>query len=451
VHDPALFLLFDGKALCAACCTHVDDILSTWLSSSKAASSAKNELQAKLKMGAWNVATPGGAGFRYTGRNIRKETSGEVVVDMAEYPLSVVPARIPRTRRAEKAAKLSDDEHGRFRAILGQAVWLARMWLPEMSFRVAALTSKLVAPTVQDLMDANSLTRWSRQLRDRALRFRSIDLSTAVVITMTDSNGATAENTKPQQAYLNFVAEPSILTSRAPANLGTLHRVNLVDWKSARTKRVVRSSFAGEAFAMASGLENALWLRGILAELRGINPRRKEEVDACAPIVGVTDCKGLFDACRGTKIQAQDKRVALEIAMIRDDLTRNADLAWVPTGQMVADGLTKAAAPEVYDYLRTVVESGRWTLGPDPRVPKDRRGRAQVEAFEKAGRILDHTVYLGELVAPNEALDTPNGFYAEMRALNERIEPALYGLNLSPKEYMERVEGALTKLHIVMK
>ena len=37
-----------------------------------------------------------------------------------------------------------------------------------------------------------------------------------------------------------------------------------------------------------------------------------------------------------------------------------------PTGQMAADGLTKAAPPEVHTYLRAVTESGLWTLGPDP-------------------------------------------------------------------------------------
>ena len=65
---------------------------------------------------------------------------------MAEYLLSVVPARVPWTRHAQREDKLTKDKHLRFQEILGQAVWLAYMWLPEPSYRVVHLAGALAEP-----------------------------------------------------------------------------------------------------------------------------------------------------------------------------------------------------------------------------------------------------------------------------------------------------------------
>ncbi len=53
------------------------------------------------------------------------------------------------------------------------------------------------------------------------------------------------------------------------------------------------------------------------------------------------------------------------------------------------DGRRRTVTPEAQEYLTTVLQSALWTLGPDSRVQKDQRQRAQVEKFETTGEVVD--------------------------------------------------------------
>jgi hypothetical protein len=56
------------------------------------------------------------------------------------------------------------------------------------------------------------------------------------------------------------------------------------------------------------------------------------------PVLPVTDCRSLYDAVSKMTSSLQEKRVQLDICSIRE-ATRS--MRWVPTGAMLADGLTK--------------------------------------------------------------------------------------------------------------
>ena len=65
------------------------------------------------------------------------------------------------------------------------------------------------------------------------------------------------------------------------------------------------------------------------------------------PILGVTDCKSLYDAIQtiSSPAKLEDQRVAIDPAIIRQAVERT-DMAvrWAPTELMLADSLTKDAA-----------------------------------------------------------------------------------------------------------
>lgn len=136
-----------------------------------------------------------------------------------------------------------------------------------------------------------------------------------------------------------------------------------------------------ETFQLANASSAAFVVRGILAELRGISARDSDLVHQSCPVVLATDCKGLYDCLHGQRGAPDDRRVTLEIALLKDDVERGLKVVWLPTGQQVADGLTKQLGPESRSYLQEVMQSGKWCLGPDRRVPKDRRGRVLVDEF----------------------------------------------------------------------
>ena len=59
------------------------------------------------------------------------------------------------------------------------------------------------------------------------------------------------------------------------------------------------------------------------------------------PMIAHVDSKNLYEAIRSTKF-VEDKKLRLDIAQIQEAVvTENVEIKWVPTGEMIADCLTK--------------------------------------------------------------------------------------------------------------
>ena len=135
-------------------------------------------------------------------------------------------------------------------------------------------------------------------------------------------------------------------------------------WKSYKMPRVVASTLAGEAqsFATASGL--AEWMTLILyAALHGrIDLREASSFLGKVPIIGMTDCKSLYDAVHSpsSPSKVEDKRVAIDLTIVKQSVERTGmSVRWVPTELMLADALTKDQADPA-DLLRAALFQGRY-------------------------------------------------------------------------------------------
>ena len=111
-------------------------------------------------------------------------------------------------------------------------------------------------------------------------------------------------------------------------------------WQSKRIRRVVRSTLAGEALALADGVDSGMFLATLFAELT--TGKAKPEL---LPISCVTDNHSLYDAVKSTtggKFVA-DKRLHLEISNIKELIQRQQikQLEWLATRGQLADCLTK--------------------------------------------------------------------------------------------------------------
>lgn len=391
--DPGLFYLPnpDGGLPLSAIAVHVDNLLMAWDTSHPASLAAQEEWRKRIIFGSWDVAERGGPGFRYCGRNIRRETNGGIVVDMKDYPSSITPARISRERRAQRGSKLTDIGTQKLQGIIGQVLWLARMLVVDLAFRVSELSGEISNPTVETLIEANSLARACKHFEKREMRFWGDESGffweKADIIVCTDASWPTMKNFKSQPGVVVLLADPELLNQKGTKESARkLYRVIPMEWKSARIKRVCRSSLAGELYALGSGSGNGFWLRQLFAEILGKNPGDDKEVGASRRISWVIDAKAAFGNLSLEKANLEDRRAALEVALLRDDLhdpESGVSLNWVPTGQQLSDGLTKRASPEVGIYMDKVFSFGMWTLSPDPRVPVDKRGRVLVDEFNK--------------------------------------------------------------------
>ena len=122
---------------------------------------------------------------------------------------------------------------------------------------------------------------------------------------------------------------------------------HLVYWTSSTIKRVVRSTLAAEAYSVSEAVEEAQWLRSVLADMwpsvSSSLPRslRTVEMDSLRrPIVTLSDSFNLCQAVKSDKGTGSDKRLRIVTAMLRQVFcgAQGATLAFVT---MFADALTK--------------------------------------------------------------------------------------------------------------
>ena len=122
-------------------------------------------------------------------------------------------------------------------------------------------------------------------------------------------------------------------------------------WTSSTIKRVVRSTLAAEAYSVSEAVEEAQWLRSVLAERWPSVPRplprylRTVEMDSLRrPIVTLSDSFKLCQAVKSDKGTGSDKQLRNRYSNAETSLLRStgATLGFVTTATMLADALTKA-------------------------------------------------------------------------------------------------------------
>ena len=141
--------------------------------------------------------------------------------------------------------------------------------------------------------------------------------------------------------------------------------ISLVHWRSFKLKRNTVNTLSAECQAMIAGVGGIHWQRLILQESRGkcFNKEPWEKTLSEVPFVAVTDSKSLYDTIAkvsNTSSHIEDKRTAIDVTILRDDLRRTqGQVRWISGEYMLADSLTKRMNAQA---LRNVMSYGRWSL-----------------------------------------------------------------------------------------
>ena len=139
---------------------------------------------------------------------------------------------------------------------------------------------------------------------------------------------------------------------------GLVAPVTLVSRRSHRVKRVVASASAVEAMGLSETTAQGDWVRALWSEMvLGLSLREWREGEIVPPLTSVTDSKGNYDTSHHeTTGPSADRRSAIDLAIIREDLSRpQMFLRWVEGKAQVADALTKLHGDG--DLLRAVSPS----------------------------------------------------------------------------------------------
>ena len=115
---------------------------------------------------------------------------------------------------------------------------------------------------------------------------------------------------------------------------------SVLDWKSGACERVCRSTFAAETMACGTATETGDFITRFLETLlTGKLARTSSRFE----MRYLSDCRSLYDHLTrdGVPRVPTCKRLAIDLAAIREDLKTLGRIAWVPTGAQLADILTK--------------------------------------------------------------------------------------------------------------
>ncbi|OLP97211.1 hypothetical protein AK812_SmicGene20463 [Symbiodinium microadriaticum] len=324
--DRCLYYFFsESKELLAVVIIHVDDFLATY--------SEKFPVEVLEKMFAWGSITKvtPQQPATYRGKEITMvENNGRYKYRVTQkvFTDSMDSGKIPRGR-SQQPERLDTAEWGEFRSVSGSLQWLAGQTRPELG-PLVSLSNQGQETTYKDLQRLYAAADYAKETSNHGLVYQDVPLNKySVFVTYTDSSFANA-GVKSQYGVCVFLTAPSVADR--------VEKASLVDWKSARSARVCRSTLAAEASAADEGSDRATFANLCLSELFTGEPAFKVHPQFLN--LQVTDAKSLYDTVIAENPSVSDKRSLVNIRSVQQSV-KPQDFRWVPTSLMLADALTK--------------------------------------------------------------------------------------------------------------
>ena len=306
----------------AACLWHVDDMLLTHSPRYRV-----QDLKDAFMWGSWETSPEP---LEYRGAQIQQRADGSILVNQSNYIRTIECRRI-RVPPGRTDLSLQPGERSDYRSAGGSLQWVAG----STRIDVAAPTSLLAKgdPQVDDLREMYNTIQHLHDHPDIGLLFQPLDPEKMILVAYGDSSWANAEAFKSQHGLLVVATETTAF--QRPT------RASPWDWRSHRSRRVVRSTLAAESSAADASTDHGVFASAFWSEVVTGIPATKRE-HSVVPLYNCTDCRSLWDAVKQLTPSLEEKRTIIDIASIREALrTATAKLLWIPTDQMLADGLTK--------------------------------------------------------------------------------------------------------------
>ena len=273
--------------------------------------------------------------FHFLGLDITQKDD-IIVLDQQSYVNNLRQIEIDKTRRSQRHANLEI-----FQSKLGQLLWVACQTRPDILYDVCHLSTQVKTAKVEHLCEINKIIRKCKS-ENVMLKFQHLGKEESLrFVVFSDSSLGNLPDGASQGGSLVLL-------------MGEDGRFNPLFWQSKRIRRVVRSSLAGETLALMDGVDNAIFISTLYAELT--NGTRSAKT---IPIDCIVDNQSLCDAVRSTK-RVAEKRLRLEISGIKELISRHqvSHIKWIDTKRQIADCLTKNGASPL--KLLEALEKGYW-------------------------------------------------------------------------------------------
>ena len=346
--SPCIFYWYCSGHLHGVVALHVDDML---IAGTLEFETVLTQLRGRYPFKHWKERQGD-----FLGRKIKQYDDFSIEVDQSSYAKEVKTAIISKERRRQKDDDLTKEELSQYRAILGAANWIVGTTRPDIAADTALLQQRVSRATVGDLIEANKLVAKMRDFSHVRIHIKSIPLNEAIILATSDASWSNAESLGSQAGYMVLLAHQGLRD-------GKWATISPLRWKSYKLERRTQSTLGAELMSASRALAEANWIRSLFAEARNekYDLTLDREFRSELPLTLAVDNKPVYDHVHGDGIVVKDKRLAIDMLILRADLRgENADLRWVDTRQMIVDVLTKMNAnPE---FLFHVLKYGTYIL-----------------------------------------------------------------------------------------
>ena len=340
---------------------HVDDVL--LVGDGGLCELLKTELSRQFPIQDWEEDK-----FDYVGSYI-EVLSDKVKVTQASYATTRL-FEVETTRDDPDHFEASETQKHDNQSLIGALSWMACQTRPDLQVGVSMSQQRQKSPTVGDVRFTNQLARRALEHREQGLVFYPVDLSSAVLLCFHDAAWSNVPQSQEDPHYrltdeedlqrliedgpgARKDAKMKKTNSTIASQLGGIYVLankdilygearygSVLDWKSGACERVCRSTFAAETMACGTATETGDFITRFLETLlTGKLARTSSRFE----MRYLSDCRSLYDHLTrdGVPRVPTCKRLAIDLAAIREDLKTLGRIAWVPTGAQLADILTK--------------------------------------------------------------------------------------------------------------
>ncbi len=215
-----------------------------------------------------------------------------------------------------------DSEKQRYQSAVGSLMYLMLGTRPDIAFSVSQVSRFSANPTEKHWTAVQRIFRYLKQHPDLGLVYRDEEL-----LGYTDANWARDNDRKSTGGYLYKLGGAAI------------------SWSSKRQNTIALSSCEAEYMAASEAAKEALWMRRLLNEFGYGGPQQ---------VTIQADNQSAIALAENPMHHGRTKHIEIRYHFIREKVTEGLiKLAFVPTGEEAADGLTKPLAGEAFTkFLR---------------------------------------------------------------------------------------------------
>jgi hypothetical protein len=236
----------------------------------------------------------------------------------------------------ENSPNLNRESHSDFRQIIGKLTYLAGGTRPDIQFSVNRLSQHLATPRKVHLEAAKHVLRYVAGTLNYGITYCPDASGSKGPMGYSDASYANAETSRLTSGYIFLLAGGPI------------------SWLSRKQPITATSSTEAEYVAAAEASKQAVWLRHFLYAIRKLHNRSPTflRMPIERPIDLGIDNQGAIKLAENPVLHGRSKHIKLRYHAIRDYI-KDGELQpqFVPTDQMLADGLTKVASPGILQRM----------------------------------------------------------------------------------------------------